>query len=259
MQGCASYKYRLISNTDVTAANWEFTSLYGSVGEPWPEGAAMYWYMAGPGADPEYNPSTYTLAEATAWGKEQAEAANSWWLAHGPGITSGVVFMDIEDGYTADGVNYANGWNEWVYSSGTDCGEIISSEDIPPAIDRGVVNGFGTCIDGQTLTSAVYSSPDYWAETFGTCSSSNRPACLTETPEWTSEGDSGCALPGPHGWAQAAGVCGAESGTFFGDVGSTYQLGWQWCEASSLDDYCNLNNQQDADFDQSDASNWPLG
>ena len=113
------------------------------------------------------------------------------------------MFIDIEGGYTADGVNYANGWNEWVYSSGTDCGEIISSEDIPPAIDRGVVNGFETCIDGQTLTSAVYSSPDYWAETFGTCSSSNRPACLTETPEWTSEGDSGCALPGPHGWARA--------------------------------------------------------
>jgi len=259
MQGCGSYSGRAINGTDVTAANWEFTNQYGQ--GHWPEGTALYWYMAGPGADPKYNPSTYTTALGNAWGVAQATAAMNEQAAAGPAFDSGVVFMDIENGFTISGSNYYNGWNEWVNGSGSSCGLLHSGNpgSIPEAFDRAVMNGFMSYITGQTLTPGLYTSPDYWTQTMGTCSGTNSNACMKYTYQWTAEGDSGCVQPNPVGWSQAAGPCSATAAAWFAGVTSSYEAAWQWCEASSIDNYCNLGNGQPADYDQSYAVNWPLG
>ena len=90
-----------------------------------------YWFMAGPGVDPNYDG---TVAEATAWGRQQAARA----LADIHGSENyPVVWMDVELPGNAPAFTPApdNGWKA-VYT--TPCSGQIRTRHIDPAVDRGV-------------------------------------------------------------------------------------------------------------------------
>lgn len=223
--------------TDEKAADWEFSNYSGTFPNL-PEGTADYFYLGGPGADPSFNPSTYTNSMAYSWGQSQAQKAYNHWLnGWGPDDLADLMFMDIE---------YNSGWDEWVYSSGSYCGSVRSQTYIQPGWDRNTFNGFFDYMNSR-FHAGVYSSQSFWVYTMGgSCSTSNPDACIQGVPQWTSESESGSVTPGPSGWCQNV------NGTnycaqWFGGVNTNEQLMWQWSEANN------------GDWDQSDSTNFPLG
>lgn len=223
--------------TDEKAADWEFNNYSGTFPNL-PEGTADYFYLGGPGADPSFNPSTYTNSMAYGWGQSQAQTAYNHWLnGWGPDDRADLMFMDIE---------YNSGWDEWVYSSGSYCGSVRQQTYIQPGWDRNTFNGFFDYMNSR-FHAGVYSSQSFWVYTMGgSCSTSNPDACIQGVPQWTSESESGSITPGPSGWCQNV------NGTnycaqWFGHVNSNEQLMWQWSEANN------------SDWDQSDSTNFPLG
>ena len=197
-------------------------------------GLSLYWFMAGPGADPHYNAG---VGEATAWGRAQAvevQAEYATLVAHGLASRTRYIpmmYMDIE-GQPAAG--YANGWNEVVNS----CGQIAHVRVISPAVDRATFNGFYTYTYTHVHTvfhPGVYSTPSFWDETFGTGPYGHIP----NTYEWTAETSTRREAPGPVGFTQ-----GAQHAVWFGGVTVTHQAGWQW-------------TQRGGDWDQIDAAHLP--
>jgi hypothetical protein len=195
-------------------------------------GLSLYWFMAGPGADPHYNG---TLEEATAWGTAQAvqvQALSTALAARGivtrtPYIP--MMYMDIE-GQPAAG--FANGWNEIVNS----CGRITKAKVIPPPVDRATLNGFYTFIHVHTIFHpGVYSTPWFWDHTFGTGPFGHIP----NTYEWTAETSAAQPTPAPSGFTQ-----GGSGAQWFGGVNVAHQAGWQW-------------TQHGGDWDQIDAAHLP--
>jgi hypothetical protein len=212
--------------TDVRAVNADAQR------DPAIPGLSLYWFMAGPGADPAYNG---TVAEAFAWGQAQAEQAEADYVALAPegivpaGPRTPMLYMDIE-GQPAAG--YANGWNEIVNS----CGQITKAHVIPVLDDRAAYNGFYDYIHLHTIFHAgVYSTPDFWTQTFGTGPASRIP----NTYEWTPETSTPATMPEPVGFQQ-----GAEEATWFGGVSVSHQAGWQW-------------TQNGGDWDQMDGAHLP--
>ena len=100
-QGCGGHL--AWSAADSSAANTNFTTYGKGIG------TGVYWFMAGPGIDPNYNG---TRAEATTWGAKQAARTLSDIARQH--ITYPVVFMDIELPGIAPATD--NGWNA-VYTS----------------------------------------------------------------------------------------------------------------------------------------------
>jgi MFS family permease len=93
---------------------------------------AAYWFMGGPGVDPNYNGTT---AEARTWGARQAARALSD-IANGA-FDYNVVWMDIE----LPGITPArdNGWNS-VYTS--PCSGVVKQSYVPTSLDRADFDGF---------------------------------------------------------------------------------------------------------------------
>jgi hypothetical protein len=103
--GCTGAEHFLAySATDNAQAHTDYDTYHRGVG------SGAYWFLGGPGVDPNYNGST---TEASAWGARQAARALSD-IANGGGIDYPVVWMDVE----LPGIVPApdNGWNS-VYTS----------------------------------------------------------------------------------------------------------------------------------------------
>jgi hypothetical protein len=201
-----------LNMTDVDAVNADESA------DPSIPGLSFYWFMAGPGADPDYDATT---SEAYDWGRAQAERVESDYLhMESEGIRTEthyvpMMYMDIEGGAEAE---HANGWNEIVDY----CGRILSSTVIPVAVDRATFNGFYNYIHLDTIFHpGVYSSPYFWDQTFGTGSASRIP----DTYEWTPESSTSATTPAPVGFTQ-----GSRSAQWFGGISPEREAGWQWTE-----------------------------
>ncbi len=195
-------------------------------------GTAVYWFMGGPGVDPDYNGSA---AESSAWGARQAARA----LADmaGEHVTYPVLFMDIELPGVAPAAD--NGWND-VYTS--PCSGVVKSTGISAAVDRADFNGFWGYVRAHSrYIPGVYSSVPVWTDIFGT----GHAASISHTDEWTYEPETADLSDAPDGWCLKSGGC-AE---FFGGVTSSdpNALMWQWSGGGGV-------RNAIGDFDQIDAS-----
>ena len=157
-QGCGGELVWSATNASQAAAN--FSTYHKGVG------TAAYWFMAGPGVDPNYDG---TVAEAKRWGQRQAART----LADMHGAENyPVVWMDVELPGNAPRFTPApdNGWNA-VYTS--PCSGQVKTQHIAPGIDRGVLDGFAAYLTAHSSYKAgVYSAPPVWTAIFGTGSAS---------------------------------------------------------------------------------------
>ena len=180
-------------------------------------GTGVYWFMAGPGVDPNYNG---TVSEATSWGQQQAART----LADiGTGVKYPVVWMDVELPGNAPQFTPApdNGWNA-VYTS--PCSGTVKTQHIAPAVDRGVLDGYAAYLTAHSsYKPGVYSAPPAWTAIFGTGSASKIPSLY----EWTYTAASSSLAHHPSAWClKSTSTC----AHFFGGQHATdaTALMWQW-------------------------------
>ena len=210
--GCGGQEHFLaFSATDNAQAHTDYVTYHTGVG------SGAYWFMGGPGVDPDYNG---TAAEASTWGARQAARALAD-IADGTSFDYHVVWMDIE----LPGITPArdNGWNS-VYTS--PCSGVVKQSFVPTSLDRADFNGFWDYITAHSSYKVgVYSSAGVWASIFGTGTDSLIP----HTYEWTYEPETtNYSGAYPYGWCldHGAGSC----AQFFGGQTSSspYALMWQW-------------------------------
>lgn len=200
-------------------------------------GTGAYWFMGGPGVDPNY---TGTASEAYAWGARQAARALSdiRGLPASQQVVYPVVWMDIE----LPGISPApdNGWDS-VYTS--PCSGRVRLSSVPAAVDRAEFNGFWDYIHTHSsYLPGVYSSPSDWSRIFGTGGAST----ITGTDQWTYEPESANLGHAPSGWCLRGGGGCAE---FFGGITSqnAHAVMWQFSGGGGV-------RNGYGDFDQIDAS-----
>jgi hypothetical protein len=206
-QGCGSGNFLAWSSTNSEQANTNYARYGAGIG------TAVYWYMGGPGVDPDWNG---TAAEASAWGARQAAQAIS--AANRDDVTYPILFMDIE----MPGINPApdNGWTE-VYTSPCS-GEPKSGQLVTSALARAEFNGFADYLTANSSYRAgVYSDAVTWTQIFGSA------GYIPHTYEWTYEPETASLSDAPQGWCLKDGSACAE---FFGGVTSSspYAVMWQW-------------------------------
>jgi hypothetical protein len=206
-------------------------------------GVAGYWFMAGPGVDPQYNG---TAAEASAWGAAQAAQVLADLHRTPTAVNYPVIFMDVE--LPGDAPDYTpaadNGWNV-VYTSA--CSGRVRQAYIPSSVDRADLDGFADYLTSHSSYKAgVYSAPSIWATIFGTSAST---ASLPDTYEWTYNDLTSSLSDPPNGWCLSGTQTCAQ---FFGGLtaGSKYALLWQWSGGGGT-------RNGYGDFDQIDASRTP--
>jgi len=212
--------------TNVQQANTNYTSYGRGIG------LGVYWFMGGPGVDPNYNGTT---TEAYAWGQRQAARAVS--DANGQPIKYRVLFMDVELPGVAPA--HDNGWNS-VYTS--PCSGVTRSTYIPALVDRADFNGFWDYVSQHGYTPGVYSEPGVWASIFGT----GTVSLIGNTDEWTYEPETTNFGAAPVGWCLKGTSSCAE---FFGGVtrSSPHALMWQWSGGGGVSNGV-------GDFDQIDTN-----
>jgi hypothetical protein len=232
MTGC--HKIVVFSSTNSSQANNNFTWHHKGIG------TGVYFFMGGPGVDPNYNGTT---TEASAWGARQA--ANALGHIANLHVKYPVVFMDIE--LPGNAPNYTpapdNGWNS-VYTS--PCSGKVKINSVPTAVDRADVNGFATYLTSHSAYKAgVYSAPSIWTQIFGT----GADASLSNTYEWTYEPFTSSLAHPPSGWCLSGTSTCAQ---FFGGQtsASKYAVMWQWSGGGG-----SFNGL--GDFDQIDAARTP--
>ena len=200
--------------TNVQQANTNYTDYGAGVG------LGVYWFMGGPGVDPNYNGST---TEAYAWGQRQAARAVS--DANGQPVKYRVLFMDVELPGVAPASD--NGWND-VYTSS--CSGVVKASYIAAGVDRADFNGFFDYEKAHGYTPGVYSEPGIWASIFGT----GIYSMIGNTDEWTYEPETTNFSQAPLGWClRGTSTC----ASFFGGV-TRFQparadvavVGWRRCQ-----------------------------
>jgi len=214
------------SATNAAQAYINYTQYHRGVGD------GVYWFMGGPGVDPNYNGST---TEASAWGARQAARALAD-IANGH-INYPVVWADIELPGVAPA--FDNGWNS-VYTSA--CSGVVKIRGVPAAVDRADFNGFASYITAHSpYKVGVYSSPGVWSSIFGTGSAASIP----NTYEWTYKPETTNFGHAPYGWCLKSGGC----AQFFGGQtnASRYALMWQWSGGGGVSNGV-------GDFDQIDGA-----
>jgi hypothetical protein len=217
--GCSTM--RGVNPPDVSDANANREQQSG------PTGTALYYFMGGPGSDPNYNASNPSASEAYSWGYNQAYYAYKYYAAHGPTVDDPIMFMDIEN---PENGTY-QGWDEETDK----CGNRTGTTSIPSSIDRQTFNGFYDETYHHTpFFPGVYARQDYWQATFGTGSSGSIP----NTEQWTSQAHNTEPSPSPTAWC-TTGAC----AVWFGGVTSDNEAEWQWAIAPS------------GDYDQIDSNN----
>ena len=197
-------------------------------------GDGAYWFMGGPGVDPNYNGTT---AEASAWGARQA-ARTLADIANGP-FDYKVVWMDVELPGVAPASD--NGWTD-VYTS--PCSGVVKARGLPATLDRADFNGFANYVAAHSsYKTGVYSEPGIWTSIFGTGSASRIP----NSYEWTYEPETTNFGNAPHGWClnHGSGAC----ARFFGGQtnASSHALMWQWSGGGGMPNGV-------GDFDQIDST-----
>ena len=223
------------SKTNAAQAHTNFVTYHKGVG------VGAYWFMGGPGVDPNWNG---TAAEAYKWGARQAarELADI-----GGGIDYPVIWMDIE----LPGIGPAtdNGWNT-VYTS--PCSGVVRQQHILASIDRADFNGFFDYITAHSkYKPGVYSSVPVWNSVFGSNSASpGSQGYIPHTAEWTYEPETASLSSAPYGWClnHGSGAC----AQFFGGVSSSSgnALMWQWSGGGGV-------RNGVGDFDQIDGARQP--
>ena len=193
------------------------------------QGAAAYWFAAGPGRDPHYNG---TVSEAAAWGVAQAQQA----MSHVRGLFLGFryIFLDVENNGTApDG----NGWNT-VWNG--PCGSKVKARYIAPQVDYATFSAFRNYIDFYTpYLAGIYSagSRSYgsWTGIFGLQQ-------IHHTAEWTFNNEQ-AELRFPAGFSGSN-----ASPDWFASAPASCHLLWQWSGGNGV-----YNGY--GDFDQLYAGN----
>jgi hypothetical protein len=214
------------SSANAAQAYTNYTKYHRGIGD------GVYWFMGGPGVDPNWNGSS---SEAYSWGARQAARALAD-VASGH-INYPVVWADIELPGVAPA--HDNGWNS-VYTS--PCSGVVKQSSVPATVDRADFNGFSDYIRAHSsFKVGVYSSAPIWASIFGTGSAASIP----NTYEWTYEPETAKFANAPHGWCLKAGGC----AQFFGGQTSSspYALMWQWSGGGGLSNGV-------GDFDQIDGA-----
>jgi hypothetical protein len=202
-------------------------------------GVSAYWFMAGPGVDPNYNG---TVSEATSWGQQQAARALADVSTSKENYP--VLWMDIELPGNAPTFTPApdNGWNN-VYTS--PCSGTIATRGIPASIDRAVVDGFSGYLEAHSsYQPGVYSAPSIWRSIFGTGSSAQIPGIY----EWTYTANASLAHP-PSAWClKTTSTC----AHFFGGQHAADKTAvmWQWSGGGGA-------SNGYGDFDQIDGARTP--
>jgi len=215
------------SSANSAQADTNYTTYHKGIG------TAVYWFMGGPGVDPNYNGSA---TEASAWGARQAARALA--DAAGEDVTYPVLFMDIEIPGVAPASD--NGWNS-VYTS--PCSGVVKQAGIAAAVDRADFNGFWGYVKAHSkYAPGVYSSAGIWASIFGT----GGAASIPHTDEWTYEPETANLANAPAGWCLKSGGGCAQ---FFGGVtsASSNALMWQWSGGGGVRNAL-------GDFDQIDGT-----
>jgi hypothetical protein len=221
------------SSTNAQQASTNFSKYGKGVG------VSAYWFMAGPGVDPNYNG---TASEATSWGQQQAARALADVSTSKENYP--VLWMDIELPGDAPTFTPApdNGWNS-VYTS--PCSGNTTTGYIDPAVDRAVVDGFSSYLKAHSsYRPGVYSAPSIWRSIFGTGSSAQIPGIY----EWTYTANASLAHP-PSAWClKTTSTC----AHFFGGQHSTDSTAvmWQWSGGGGA-------SNGYGDFDQIDGARTP--
>jgi hypothetical protein len=231
-QGC--HGVVVYSRSDAGAARTNFTTYHTGIG------VGAYWFMGGPGVDPHFNGHD---TEAAAWGADQAKAALADLNKLSPHVNYPVVFMDVELPGNAPAYTPApdNGWNA-VYTS--PCSGVVKTNYVNPQVDRAEFNGFADYLTAHSSYKAgVYSAPSIWTSIFG------KYGGLSNTYEWTYNGDTSSLSNLPDGWCLAGTSTCAQ---FFGGMTDTskYALMWQWSGGGGT-----YNGY--GDFDQIDTGHTP--
>ena len=202
-------------------------------------GVGAFWFMAGPGVDPNYNG---TATEARRWGQRQAARA----LADlASAVKYPVLWMDVELPGNAPDFTPApdNGWNN-VYTS--PCSGVVARQHIAPSVDRGVIDGFASYLTAHSKDKpGVYSAPPAWTAIFGTGSASRIPGLY----EWTYTQNTSSLTRHPSAWClRSTSIC----AHFFGGQHSSDKtaLMWQWSGGGGTSNGV-------GDFDQIDGTRTP--
>jgi hypothetical protein len=208
-QGCGGQLVWSATNASQAATN--FSTFHKGVG------TGVYWFMAGPGVDPNYDGN---VSEARTWGQHQAARA----LADiGSSVNYPVVWMDVELPGNAPTFTPApdNGWKK-VYT--TPCSGHVKTRRIEPAVDRGVVDGFASYLTAHSAYKAgVYSAPPAWRAIFGTGSAASIPGLY----EWTYTGNTSSLAQHPSAWClKGTSTCAHFFGGQHASDGTA--LMWQW-------------------------------
>jgi hypothetical protein len=230
-QGCGGKLIWSATNAGQASAN--LTTYHKGVG------VGAYWFMAGPGVDPNYNG---TVTQAQTWGQQQAARA----LADlGSAENYPVLWMDVELPGNAPDFTPApdNGWNN-VYTS--PCSGRVATQHIAPSVDRGVIDGFASYVTAHSKDKpGVYSAPPAWTAIFGTGSASKIPGLY----EWTYTGNTSSLTHHPSAWClRSTSIC----AHFFGGQRSSDStaLMWQWSGGGGTSNGV-------GDFDQIDGTRTP--
>jgi hypothetical protein len=235
-QHCTGSGRVVFSHADADAATTNAATYHDGIG------VGSYWFMAGPGVDPHFNG---TSKEAVAWGAAQAAQALKDLARASPAVTYPVLFMDVE--LPGDAPHYTpaqdNGWNS-VYTS--PCSGVVRVDNVAAQVDRADFDGFADYLTSHSSYKAgVYSAPSIWASIFGT----GKWSSLSNTYEWTYNGDTSSLSHQPSGWClRGTSTC----ADFFGGITRTspYALAWQWTGGGGTDNGY-------GDLDQIDASRTP--
>ncbi len=226
-EGCKTGNFLAWSSANSAQANYNYTERGIGIG------TGAYWYMGGPGVDPNYNGGT---TEAYRWGVYQAALALQ--AMKKLAITYPVVWADIEMPDIAPALD--NGWNT-VYTS--PCSGKAVTDYIPAILDRTELDGFAVYIAAHSnYHVGVYSAPSVWTSIFGTGTYSLIP----NTYEWTYTPESSHLTAAPVGWCLRGTSSCAQ---FFGgqSTASKYALMWQWSGGGGVTNGV-------GDFDQIDVT-----
>jgi len=154
---------------------------------------------------------------------------------------------DLYNSYIWADVEEDSGWNSIVA-----CDTIMSAY-VPPPLDAATLNGFFYAVetdDSGDLTAGVYSSPDYWDETFGciNCPSGSSGHISSKVVEWTHQQQTRNA-PGTHN--EPSGWCMSDAcAEWFGGVtsSSSNSMVWQWAANHLPGNYGDFDQIDDAAF-----------
>lgn len=187
-------------------------------------GDQSYFFLGGPGVDPNYNGST---TEAYNWGVKQGNQAISDWNGQAP-LLSNASREDLYGDVEPDGNGLSTGWN-----SHGNCSGRTSTASPGGALDRQTFNGFYNTVAGDGLVPALYSASDYWDAVLGSSYDS-----VPNTDEWTYQQDTS-VQPAPVGFS-----AGSSSAIFFGTQtsSSSHAVMWQWSQAGGDWDQLDTNH-----------------